>query len=238
MSLDKPFMALIFMSALESVGTSQIPSSRRSVEAIARVQPGLKTALAGQALLFGSPIYIRIFKAERELELWVAKGEQFVLFRKYSICAFSGGLGPKLREGDQQSPEGFYSVSPGQMNPASSYHLSFDLGYPNQYDRAKGRTGSALMVHGKCVSIGCYAITDKFIEEIYAMADAAFRNGQPAFRVHVFPFRMTAEKLGKYKNSTWSSFWLELKAGYDLFEKLHRPPAVTVRNGRYVVTAN
>lgn len=229
-------LLLILFGVFACGGALQVPSNQRSTDAIARVKPGLTAALAAKNLRFGSPIYIRIFKAERELELWVANGGQFVLFRTYPICAFSGELGPKLREGDQQSPEGFYTVRPGQLNPASSYHLSFDLGYPNAYDRANGRTGSALMVHGKCISIGCYAMTDGFIEEIYAMADAALRNGQSAFQVHAFPFRMEPEKLRPYQDSPWHSFWLELKVGYDAFKQNRRPPVVTVRAGRYVIT--
>ena len=215
----------------------QIPTSRRSLDAVARAKPRLQTALASHGAHLGSPIYIRIFKTERELELWVDKGDLYVLFKKYPICAFSGELGPKLREGDQQSPEGSYTVRPAQLNPTSTFHPSFNLGYPNEYDRAHSRTGSALMVHGNCVSIGCYAMTDSYIEEIYAMADAALRNGQREFQVHVFPFRMVQEKMIPLRNSRWYSFWLELKAGYDAFEQYNRPPRVRVRNRQYVVTS-
>ena len=231
----KCFSAALIIVLSATLGLAQIPTSKRSLDAIARVTPRLQRALVDSGTRPGSPIYIRIFKMERELELWVDNGDRYLLFRKYPICTFSGELGPKLREGDQQSPEGFYTVGPAQLNPASRFHLSFNLGYPNQYDRALGRTGSALMVHGNCASIGCYAMTDGYIEEIYAMADAALRNGQRQFQVHIFPFRMSPERMSSYRSFRWYSFWLELKAGYDLFEEHRRRPKVSVREGQYLV---
>jgi len=120
------------------------------------------------------------------------------------------------------------------MNPMSRFHLSFDLGYPNAYDRYYGRTGSALMVHGDCVSIGCYAMTDPGIEEIYALADAALRGGQPFFRVHIFPFRRTPDRIRRSRGSRWWEVWRNLQEGYAFFEREGRPPDVNVREGRYV----
>ena len=158
---------------------------------------------------------------------------KFKLFRKFKIAACSGNLGPKLREGDRQAPEGFYYVTPLRMNPNSRFHLSFNLGYPNTYDRAHGRTGSSLMIHGNSVSIGCFAMTDSKIEEIYVLAAAALRNGQKFFRVHCFPFRMTAEKMKKQGDSRWYEFWQNLKEGYDFFENTRRLPNVELRNLRY-----
>ncbi len=196
-----------------------VPFTARSDKAIARVLPALTERLEAMKLEYGVPIFIRIFKETEELELWVKNGDRFDLFETYDICTFSGRLGPKLKTGDRQSPEGFYFVTPGRMNPASRFHLSFNLGFPNAYDRYHGRTGSALMVHGNCVSIGCYAMTDRRIEEIYAMADGAFRNGQPFFRVHVFPFRMTGENMEKHRRSKWREFWENLQEGYEHFER-------------------
>lgn len=230
MNILRPLLLLISTA----LTMPQVPASARSTAVIRRITPPLQTALASQQVALGAPIYIRIFKLERELELWVDNGRRYVLFRTYPICNFSGNLGPKLLEGDRQSPEGFYDVGPAQLNPASRFHLSFNLGFPNTYDRAHGRTGSALMVHGNCVSIGCYAMTDRYIEEIYVMADAALRNGQGQFKVHVFPFRMVPEKLAMHRTSTWYPFWLELKAGYDVFEQHGRPPQISVRAGKYV----
>jgi murein L,D-transpeptidase YafK len=192
--------------------------------------------LAGKDLEFGAPIFIRIFKKERLLEVWLKKDISFKLFKAYPICTYgSGGLGPKIRQGDGKAPEGFYFVTPSRLNPVSNFHLSFNLGYPNSYDIHHGRTGSALMVHGNCVSIGCYAMTDSGIEEIFTLADAAFRKGQSFFRVHIFPYKMTTENMEKYKENAWYGFWSNLKDGYDFFENNNRiPPNVEVRNGKYV----
>jgi murein L,D-transpeptidase YafK len=211
-----------------------VPTTARSRAAVARVRPDLERALGDRGLRFGAPVFLRIFKEERELEVWLERGERFVLFRTYPVCAVSGGLGPKLRVGDLQAPEGFYSVPPARLNPASRFHLAFDLGYPNAYDRAHGRTGGALMVHGDCVSIGCFAMTDAGIEEIYALAEAALNAGQPFFRVHVFPFRMTDENLRRHRDPRWAGFWRNLREGHDAFAATGRPPDVRVTAGRYV----
>ena len=168
------------------------------------------------------------------MEFWLRKGKKYNLFRTYPIAAMSGQLGPKLLEGDRQAPEGFYYVSASRMNPNSRFHLSMNLGYPNRYDRVHGRTGSALMIHGGRASIGCFAMTDPKIEEIYAMADAALRNGQMFFRVHCFPFRMSEANMKKYAQSKWDSFWLNLKEGYDFFETSKFPPDVQVEAKKYV----
>lgn len=165
-----------------------IPSSPRSREAIERVRPNLQKEFENSKLTFGSPIYMRIFKEEKELEIWAKRENDFHLFKKYPICTYGyGSLGPKTKQGDGQAPEGFYYVTPNRLDPVSNFHLSFNLGYPNSYDRSHNRTGSALMVHGSCVSIGCYAMTNEGIEEISAIADAVFRNGLQFFRVHIFP---------------------------------------------------
>ena len=214
--------------------SGDLPTSSRSRAAVARTTPRIEAELQPLGLTPGSPIFIRVFKWSRELELWVEAGERFGLFKTYEICTFSGDLGPKLRTGDKQSPEGFYFVNAGRMNPSSRFHLSFNLGYPNSYDRSLGRTGSALMVHGNCVSVGCYAMTDRGIEEIYTLAEAALRNGQDFFRVHVFPFRMTPENMHRHQGSRWAQFWENLKEGYDWFERTGRPPNVEVVNKRYV----
>lgn len=228
-------LSMLFISLPLSVPAADIPTSLRADKAIAKVTPRLKKFLADKGLTLGSPVFIRIFKQTRELELWVQSGHQgFVLFKRYNICYFSGKLGPKLREGDRQSPEGFYFVSARRLNPWSRFHLSFNLGYPNAYDRAHGRTGSALMVHGSCVSIGCYAMTDDGIDEIYAMAYAALKGGQPFFRVHIFPFKLDDNVLKKYQHNRWYDFWLNMKQGYDYFNTHKKPPNVTVANGRYV----
>lgn len=212
----------------------EVPSSDRSRLAIRRVKPAIEGALQERGLHLGAPIFLRIFKEPRELEVWIEGENRFEHFRTYEICSFSGRLGPKLRTGDLQSPEGFYHVTPSRMNPSSQFHLSFNLGYPNAYDRYYNRTGSALMVHGACVSIGCYAMTDAGIEEIYALADAALRGGQPFFRVHVFPFRMTPSNVAEHGGSRWQAFWSNLREGYEFFEREGLPPNVEVLSGRYI----
>jgi len=218
-----------------SLAESKIPSSNRSKRAIERVQPKLEKAFKDKNLTYGSPIFIRIFKEPMKLEIWVKCNNKFNLFKTYEIYTYgSGTLGPKVRLGDGQAPEGFYFVTPKRLNPVSDFHLSFNLGYPNLYDRIHKRTGGALMVHGSCVSIGCYAMTNEGIEEIYAIDDAAFRNGQSFFRVHIFPFRMNKINMEKYKESEWIKFWNNLKEGYDFFEKNKIPPNVEVINKKYI----
>jgi len=182
----------------------------------------------------GVPVHIRIYKLESEIELWVEKSGRFERFATYPICMWSGRLGPKLKEGDRQAPEGFYTVSKDALNPNSRMHLSFNLGFPNLYDRGKGRTGSFLMVHGGCSSIGCYAVTDGVVDEIWDFVTAALDNGQARIPVHAFPFRMTERNLRLRSGDQWSGFWADLKQGYDLFEQAKLPPKVSVCEGRYV----
>jgi murein L,D-transpeptidase YafK len=196
----------------------------------------METELAEKKPERGSPVFIRAFKEERELELFIenkATGK-FELFRTYPIAAASGQLGPKLAEGDRQVPEGFYFSGAGDMNPNSSFHLSFNINYPNAYDRAHDRTGTYIMVHGSNISIGCLAMTDEKIEEIYGLCQAALDKGQPFFRVHIFPFRMTPERMAAADGSPHLPFWENLKTGYDLFEKNKVPPNATVRDKEYV----
>lgn len=182
----------------------------------------------------GRPVHIRIFKAEKRLEVWLQGGDgRFALFRGYDICKYSGGLGPKLREGDWQAPEGFYRVGKLQLNPNSRHHLAFNLGFPNAYDRQLGRTGSALMVHGGCSSVGCYAITDEKVDEVYAVVEAALDAGQEAIDVHAFPFRMTEEALARQADNPWMPYWRNLKQGFDLFEATATPPTVAAHKGEY-----
>ena len=210
-----------------------IPSSKRSVEVIKKVKPWLEKELAGKGLSYGSPIFIRVFKDSSELELWIRGKTTYRKFKTYSICFYSGDLGPKVRQGDYQSPEGFYYVAPHMLRPQGSYHVSFFINYPNTYDRTHHRTGGLIMIHGKCVSAGCYAMTDERVEEIYALADAAFRGGQTFFRVHIFPFRMTKKNMARHADSKWNEFWENLKQGYDYFETRKIPPNVVVKNEKY-----
>lgn len=194
----------------------------------------LRVDLVAEGFVLGDEAHIRIFKREKRLELWLKRGGgRYALFRAYDICKFSGDLGPKLREGDRQAPEGFYRVGKAQLNPNSRHHLSFNLGFPNELDRQLGRTGSALMVHGGCSSIGCYAITDRSVDQVYAVVEAALGNGQDAVDVHVFPFMLTEPLLAAESGNSWQPFWRNLKQGFDLFELAGVPPKVAACRGEY-----
>ena len=194
--------------------------------------------LDGKGMTREAPILIRIFKEESELELWKAdKSGRFALLRTYPICRWSGGLGPKLQEGDGQAPEGFYTITPNLMNPNSAYHLAINTGFPNAYDRANGQTGSALMIHGDCASVGCYAMTDEQISEIYSLAREAFFGGQRAFQVQAYPFRMTPLNMARHRDSPHLAFWKVLKQGHDHFEVTRKEPKVAVCDRRYVFDA-
>ena len=159
---------------------------------------------------------------------------EYALLKTYPICRWSGDLGPKVKEGDRQAPEGFYTITPGQMNPNSNYYLAFNTGYPNAFDRAWNRTGSELMVHGDCSSRGCYAMTDEQMQEIYALARESFFGGQKEFQLEAFPFRMTALNMAKHRNNPNFAFWKMIKEGYDHFEATHQEPKVAVCEKRYV----
>jgi murein L,D-transpeptidase YafK len=194
--------------------------------------------MQAKGLKASSPILVRIFKKESELEIWKRRDDgRYALLKTYPICRWSGKLGPKLKQGDKQAPEGFYTVNSWQMNPKSSYHLSFNLGYPNKLDKAYRRTGDFLMVHGNCRSAGCYAMTDVLIEEIYAIAREAFAGGQKKFQVQAMPFRMTDDNMKKYAKGRWVGFWTDLKKGYDAFEITNIPPKIDVCERRYLVNA-
>ena len=193
----------------------------------------LKERLDAAGVKIGDAVFMRIFKAESELELWMRKGDQFVLFAKYPICQWSGVLGPKFYEGDNQSPEGFYTVARQQMNWRSRHRRAFNLNYPNPLDRALGRNGSHILVHGGCSTEGCFAMTNDVIDEIFRLAIAAFDSGQKLFHVQVLPFRMDVMSLMKQSRSPWFPFWLNLKTGHDLFEDTRLPPVVRACRNRY-----
>jgi murein L,D-transpeptidase YafK len=210
--------------------SSPPPSSSLAGTPDLRDLPG-RLAAVGVAL--GAPVFIRIFKREFELELWLKRGDRFRRFAVYPICRWSGSLGPKLREGDSQAPEGFYTVDAKALNPASRFHRSFNLGFPNVFDRTHNRTGSLIMVHGGCASIGCFAMTDPVIDEIWNLVTAALKGGQARFHVHVFPFRMTDDNMTRRERAEWAAFWRTLKRGHDMFEATEWPPRVAVCDGTY-----
>ncbi|MBP0437875.1 L,D-transpeptidase family protein [Tianweitania sediminis] len=199
------------------------------------LSPKLVAEMKTKSMTPASPIMVRIFKEEGQLEVWKQKSNgRYDLLSSFDICKWSGKLGPKYVEGDRQAPEGFYTVSPGQMNPKSSFYLSFNIGFPNAYDKVHGRTGQHLMVHGACSSSGCYSMTDAQVAQIYALAREAFKGGQTSFQIQAFPFRMTAANMARYKDDPNYKFWTMLKEGYDHFEITKVPPKVDVCEKRYV----
>ena len=182
-----------------------------------------------------APVLIRAYKKEAELEVWKMKPNgEYAYIKTFPMCRWSGQLGPKRREGDRQVPEGFYTISPGQMNPNSAYYLSFNVGYPNTLDRAQGFTGGSIMVHGACSSAGCFSMTDEQIEEIYAIAREAFAGGQRAIQMQSMPFRMTPENLAKHRLDPNMAFWRQLKEGMDRFDVTKREPQINFCGRRYV----
>jgi murein L,D-transpeptidase YafK len=192
--------------------------------------------LADKALTAGNPVMIRIFKQESQLELWMMKGNHFELFEIYPICLWSGKLGPKSREGDRQAPEGFYRIDVSQLRLKKGRNArTFYIDFPNALDRTLGRTGSAIMVHGGCHSIGCFAMTDAAMEEIFSLVEMALYAGQDGIDVHAFPFRMTPANFALHAQSPWHGYWLNLRDGYDAFEQTRVPPRVSSCGDRYVV---
>ena len=188
--------------------------------------------------LMGSPVYIEIFKEERMLDLYVKMGETYQLLDSYRICNYSGGLGPKQRQGDFKSPEGFYNVTRSQLKPDSRFYKAINIGFPNAYDRAHGYEGKYLMIHGDCVSVGCYAMTDSGIDEIFQFVTGALVFGQPSVQVSIYPFRMTDSNMQRHRYSSDASFWQQLQPGYAYFAKYHQPPMVNVASGKYVMNSS
>jgi murein L,D-transpeptidase YafK len=208
--------------------------SRSSTRHLSPIPPATMALMAQKGMSRNDPILIRSFKKESEMEVWKrGSNGRYALLKTYPICRWSGQLGPKVREGDRQAPEGFYTVSPAQMNPNSAYYLSFDTGFPNAYDRSFGRTGGNLMVHGSCSSRGCFAMTDENIAEIYALARDSLSGGQRGFQFQSYPFRMTAKNLAQHRLDPNIAFWKNLKEGSDYFEVTKEEPRVAVTEKRY-----
>jgi murein L,D-transpeptidase YafK len=211
----------------------------RSTRHLVPIPPATMALMASKGMSQNDPILMRAYKKESEIEVWKRGSDgRYALLKTYPMCRWSGQLGPKTREGDRQAPEGFYTVAPAQMNPNSSFHLSFDLGYPNAYDRAHGRTGAHLMVHGSCSSSGCFAMTDEAISEVYALARQSFASGQRSFQFQSYPFRMTTENLAKHRLDPNIAFWRNLKEGSDYFELAKQEPQVSVASGQYAFSGD
>jgi len=220
-------IALLFaMIFLPTVAMASVPGAIQPP--LAPVSKELKKQL------LGTPVYLQIFKEERTLELYGKIGNEYRLLDSYRICNFSGGLGPKRRQGDFKSPEGFYSVGLSQLKPDSRFYRAINVGFPNEYDRQQGYEGKYLMIHGNCVSVGCYAMTDAYMDEIYTYVEAALRNGQQRVEVGIYPFRMTESNMQRHRYSSYFNFWKELQPGYTQFAQTKMPPSVSVSGGKYV----
>jgi murein L,D-transpeptidase YafK len=215
-----------------------VPTSPRLESTRAKVAPGLRQELAQAGMSWGSPIFLRVFKETSELEVWVQSPAQspWRLFHTWPIATYGGrGLGPKQKQGDGMAPEGVYAISSRQLNPNSNYHLALNVGYPNELDRALGRTGDFIMIHGGSLSIGCYAMTDPGIEKIYLLADEALRHGQSRIPLHIFPFRFTEARLQQAQTDPAYATWQDLRLVFSAFEAKHTLPTVKVKAGRYHV---
>lgn len=227
------FAASLIMSvvALGGCVTSTLDIASRGEIA---VPSELQSSMREKRMNAADPVLIRIFKQESELEVWKRnESGHYALLRTYPMCRWSGRLGPKKKEGDRQAPEGIYEVTPARLNPKSQFFLSFDLGYPNKLEAAKGYTGTALMVHGACSSSGCFAISDEYVAEVYALVRDALRAGQSSVQVQSLPFRMTPENLAKHTNDPNYDFWLDLHEATTRFEMLRQPPKFQFCEGRY-----
>jgi murein L,D-transpeptidase YafK len=230
--MSKLIVGLLFALALFNP-KNNLPDSKLAKDVRAKVWPGLKSTLTDKGFKSNASIYLRIFKDESLLEVWIKSGQRYQLFKSYEICYFSGGLGTKTRSGDGKSPEGFYTIEPAQLNPVSSYYLSINIGYPNKLEKLKGYTGDAIMVHGHCASIGCYAMTNPGIEEIYTLVYKAFESGQQKIQLDIFPFRMDDQHLKNYATNPFLPSWKKMKPGYDLFEKKHVPALAVIKGKEY-----
>lgn len=225
-------------SSAFATSAGSLPQTPRSRDAIARNEGRLTGVLASLRLRLGAPVYLRITKEPERIDVFLeGAGGSFQRFRSYDVCALSGQVGPKLRAGDSQVPEGFYAITREGLRPGSSAHLGLDIGYPNLFDRQLKRSGGGVAIHGGCKSNSSLAITDPAVEEVYTLIDAALRAGQAAVPVHIYPFPLTNGRLRRERDNKNFALWANLQIGWDLFEKTKRPPRAKAEGGRYQITA-
>ncbi len=231
-------LTIILAAALFKIMNRQQPN--RDTTARERWLPRYTENLASLGAQPGNPIYIRILKEERLLTLYIKSPQQttWTEVTNFPILGLSGTLGPKTREGDNQGPEGFYAVTRKLLHPTSQYHLALNIGYPNAYDTARGYTGSYIMIHGKRGSIGCFAMGDPAIEQIYILAEAALNNGQKEIPVHIYPFALTPQNLARHADSPHYTFWHQLQPAWDYFAQHTIPAPITIRDGNYLLDAS
>ncbi|HSQ44033.1 MAG TPA: L,D-transpeptidase family protein [Ginsengibacter sp.] len=235
-----------FISTAQNSFVAQEKSSFRLASIFNNKEDTLQKEFAAKGLEWPAKyVYIRSFKYDAQLEVWVKNSakEKYKLFKTYKVCMQSGTMGPKRLQGDYQVPEGFYYIN--EFNPHSNYHLALGLNYPNASDRILSdslRPGNSIYIHGSCVSVGCIPVTDEEIEEIYIIASYAKSNGEDFIPVHVFPFRYNSRRSMEYfkttakNNPSLQKFAMELKGAYDKFEDTHQVPLVLIdRKGDYVI---
>ena len=201
------------LGAVLAAGLS-VPCEAEPAKALAPIPAATLALMASKDTTADAPLVLRSYKKEAEIEVWKKnRSGRFVYIKSFPICRWSGQLGPKHYSGDRQTPEGFYAIGPHQMNPNSHYYLSFDTGFPNAYDKAHGASGSAVMIHGTCSSMGCFAMTDKQVGELYAIARDALKGGQSAFQLQAYPFHMSAKNMALYRDDPNIGFWRQLEEG-------------------------
>jgi murein L,D-transpeptidase YafK len=215
-------MLMAFFAALPAQGFAEAQPQTRS--AVTNFKPG-------------APVFIRIFKETSTLEVWMQKGARFALYERFSICKWSGDLGPKLEEGDRQSPEGVYSITMDDLRVNLRWHRAMDVNFPNAYDAANGRTGSGILIHGKCSSIGCFALTDESVERVYDLVAAALEAGQARVPVHIFPFPLTSKALAANAGHPAIAFWRGLRPAYAAFELDRLPPQAKLCGADYAFSS-
>jgi murein L,D-transpeptidase YafK len=237
------FFILFFCISLQLASQSFKLSQQKAIRvksAYSEKWEGLKSDIKKKGISENFQLFIRVFKEDKLVEVWLKSNseKEYKLFKTYDICASSGELGPKRKQGDGQVPEGFYTIA--VFNPYSSYHLSLGVSYPNASDRIKGKgnLGGDIMIHGSCVTIGCLPLTDTYIKEVYILAVEAKNNGQQNIPVHIFPAKMNDKGMLFLSevNTDLLDFWKNLKPGYDYFENNKLVPKIsTDKSGNYLV---
>ena len=226
-----------FLLALSAIFLSTIAADAASKswrpESVAEREIDLAKEFSEKGLKLGSPVFLRVYKQTSEMELWVQQGPRYELFKIYKICRWSGGLGPKFYEGDRQSPEGLYRITTSDLIVNQRWDRAMNINYPNNFDQVNGRGGSSILIHGGCGSIGCFAIQNQNVEEVYGAVRAALRNSQAYVPVLTLPFRYSALAPEKEDTLHMSEFWSDLRRADLLFERDKLPPIAWICDGRY-----
>jgi murein L,D-transpeptidase YafK len=240
------FFCVFIATSTSSICNAQPLSVNYKVASLSdKLEDTLRSQFAAKKIKWPlKAMYLRSFKYDKQIEVWVKDdlSQPYKLFKTYKVCMQSGRMGPKRMEGDYQVPEGFYHIN--EFNPNSNYHLALGINYPNASDRIlsdAAKPGTAIYIHGNCVSVGCIPVTDTYIEEIYLLAGKAKNAGQEFIPVHVFPVRYNVPKSAEYLaeackiNPSLTAFSATLKEVFDFFEEKKQLPIILVnQRGEYV----